>query len=228
MAYLLHIETAADFCSICLSENENSLVEHSTKQKNTHAAQITLLIEAALSDAGIQLSNIDAVALSAGPGSYTGLRVGSSTAKGICYALDRPLIAVDTLKALAWASHDLHQKAAIYVPMIDARRMEVYTALYDEQLNEIAPTSAKIIDQDSFSDYFDRGQQLVFSGNGASKCQEYLNHPLASFLSAPIKASNLVHLAYASYQKKDFEDLAYFSPNYFKAPNITQPKRNIL
>jgi len=228
MAHLLHIETAADFCSICLSQNETILVERSTNQKNTHAAQITLLIEAVLADAGISLKNLDAIALSAGPGSYTGLRVGSSTAKGICYALDRPLIAVDTLKALAWASYDLHQKTAIYVPMIDARRMEVYTALYDEQLNEKEATSAKIIDKDSFSDYFDRGQQLVFSGNGAAKCQEFLNHPLATFLSVPIQAKNIVHLAYTSYQKKTFEDLAYFSPNYFKAPNITQSKRNIL
>ncbi|MEM9820205.1 MAG: tRNA (adenosine(37)-N6)-threonylcarbamoyltransferase complex dimerization subunit type 1 TsaB [Bacteroidota bacterium] len=228
MAYLLHLETAADFCSVCLSQNDQVLGEQASNEKNKHAAQITLLIEKVMADHGLQLQNIDAVAVSAGPGSYTGLRVGSSTAKGICYALDRPLIAVDTLKALAWASYQTYQKAAIYVPMIDARRMEVYTSLFDEQLQVLEATSAKIIDEHSFANYFEKGQQLVFSGDGAAKCQAYLKHPSAYFLSVPIVAANMVALAFDSYQKQAFEDLAYFSPNYFKAPNITQSKRNIL
>lgn len=228
MPLILNIETAADFCSLCISEGNNVLVVKETNVKNAHAEQITLLIEACLSTIGKTLNEIDAIALSSGPGSYTGLRVGSSTAKGICYALNKPLIAVDTLRALASATHHAVQADAIYVPMIDARRMEVYTCLYDSQNQPMGTMKAQVIDAHSFAEYFKSGQQLVFSGNGAPKCQEYLQSPLATFHPLLCHAANMVPLSHHAFLKNDFQDIAYFSPNYLKAPNITRSKKNIL
>ena len=227
MATLLLIETATDVCSLALSRNGQLLALHEADEPYVHATQITLLIEACCTTAGISLSEIDAVALSGGPGSYTALRVGASVAKGICYALDKPLIALDTLLLLAGAARQEMgaETNYLYVPMIDARRMEVYTAIYTQTLEAHSPLSAKIIDQQSFSELFSAGQHLVFCGNGAPKCQEILSAKRSTFLPIICSAQHLLPFAEAFFQEQNFVDSAYFSPTYFKAPNITTPKK---
>lgn len=225
MPLLLNIETSTETCSIAISKGKEVLALQETSEAYSHASQITLLIQAALEEAGHALADMDAIALSQGPGSYTALRVGTSTAKGICYALGKPLLAIDTLQALAQASFQEDWPEAYYAPMIDARRMEVYTLLLDRQGQLIQATEAKIIDSDSYSEYLQAGQRIVFSGNGAPKCQTVIDSPHARFLQLGNSARHLVPLAVQAFEKKTFADLAYFSPHYFKSPNITKPKR---
>ena len=222
---LLHLETATEVCSVCISRGTEELARQTLTEAYQHAARLTLLIEAATREAGVELSQLDAVALSQGPGSYTSLRVGTSTGKGICYALDKPLIAIDTLQAMALASRRAEDPAGMqYAPMIDARRMEVYTARFDGAGQRLRPTEAKIIDEQSYAEQWADGQALVFSGNGAAKCQSVLTNPLAHFRSVDQSAHHLIPLAVAAFSEGRFADLAYFSPEYFKSPNITQPK----
>ncbi len=229
MAMILHIETTADFCSICISNANTLLVTRETNEQYAHSSKITILIQECLKEANLKLKELDAIALSQGPGSYTGLRVGTSTAKGICYALDKPLIAVNTLQALALATCQIVQDPdAFYVPMIDARRMEVYTATFNFQNEFISEIEAHILDEKSFQNHLQNGQKLVFSGNGSPKCEPLFDSPLVTFSKVFPKASNMISLAYHSFQHHDFQDLAYFSPLYFKSPNITSSKKNIL
>ena len=143
------------------------------KKKYDHVAQITLLIDQCLKEANKTLEQLDGVTVSTGPGSYTALRVGTATAKGICYALEKPLLALDTLKTLAFASQDSSLEKVLYCPMIDARRMEVYTALFDTNLQVVEPTKALILSADSFHTYLEEGYTLVISGNGAEKMQRH-------------------------------------------------------
>lgn len=225
MPLLLNIETSTEICSIAISKGMEVLSLQETSEAYAHASQITLLIQAALEEAGQSLADLDAIALSQGPGSYTALRVGTSTAKGIGYALNKPLLAIDTLQSLAYASFQDDWSDAYYAPMIDARRMEVYTLLLDRQGTLIQPTEAKIVDETAYAEYLEAGQRIVFSGNGAPKCQTVINSPNARFLHLGTSARYLVPLAVEAYEKKDFADLAYFSPHYFKSPNITKPKQ---
>ncbi len=226
MPLLLHIETATEVCSVCISRGTEVLASQTITEAYQHAARLTLLIEAATQKAGIELQQLDAVALSEGPGSYTSLRVGTSTAKGICYALDKPLLAIDTLQAMAMASRAAEDDdGQWYAPMIDARRMEVYTALFDGTGKRLGPTEAKIIDEQSYAEHWAVNQNIVFSGNGSGKCESVLTAPEARFRQIGQAASHLIPLALASFSKQQFADLAYFSPEYFKSPNITTPKK---
>ena len=229
MSLILNIESATDICSIAISRDDK-IVALREIVGNSHAEQITMLIHECLENGGIKINDLDAVAISNGPGSYTSLRIGASTAKGICYALDLPLIAIDTLESLAMAAfNEANDKNALYCPMIDARRMEVYTALYkfsDEKnvLEKIEAMSPKIIEENSFSKYFEKNQKIIFCGNGAPKCQETLRHPNAYFLPIICSARYLIILSYEKNLKKEFDDVAYHTPQYLKAPNITKPK----
>jgi len=226
---LLHIETSGSICSVCISKGMDIVAFAQTEESYSHAQKITILIQKCLEDASIQLSQIGAVSLSQGPGSYTGLRVGTSVAKGICYALEKPLIAIDTLQAIAAATYkEVQNPDALYIPMIDARRMEVYTAVFDHQSNMTSPTEAMILDDTSFQRFLQDEKQLVISGSGAEKAQSVLHSPLITFSGVTCSAFHLVPFALAAFQQNDFADTAYFSPYYFKAPNITQPKKNIL
>ncbi len=193
-----------------------------------HASQITLLIEAAAREVGIKLPELDALAVSRGPGSYTGLRIGISTAKGICYALDKPLIAVDTLQALALASQHVEDQEMLYCPMIDARRMEVYAAIFDQNNIAIQEAQALKIESNTFDDFFIKKQAIVFVGNGAEKCKTVLTSPFAHFRSVVCSAKHLVPIAEQKFQQQTFEDVAYFEPFYLKPPNITTPRKNLL
>lgn len=226
MPYLLHIETSTDVCSVAISKNDILLSLQEDATGYSHAAKITLLIEAALQAAKIQMSDLHAVALSSGPGSYTSLRIGTSTAKGICYALDIPLIIVDTLEALAQATHHILPKEnALYFPMIDARRMEVYTAGFDEAGIQQENLHAKIIDAESFNTFLQKKILLIFSGNGAPKCEDILAHENTLFIPVVCSAKHLISLAFAAFQAQVFADIAYYTPTYFKSPNITKAKK---
>jgi len=225
---ILHIETATEVCSIGISDGLEVLSLRESPGAFDHASQITLLIEAAVQEAGIQLADLDALAVSRGPGSYTGLRIGVSTAKGICYALDKPLIAVDTLQALALASQLPDDRGALYCPMIDARRMEVYAAIFDEKNAPIQPAQAIKVETDTFDSYFKKQQTVVFSGNGAEKCKSVLTSEHAVFRPTICSAEHLVPLAVRQFEQNNFADVAYFEPFYLKPPNITTPKKKLL
>ena len=226
MPYILNIETATDVCSVAISENEQLLAQSESTEPNQHSKELTLLIADVLKKTNLKMSDLAAVALSGGPGSYTSLRVGSSVAKGICYAMNIPLIAVDTLQAIAagsMAEFDLAD--AIYCPMIDARRMEVYTALYDHEKNEIKAVEARILDEDFKRELLTLNKKIILSGNGTEKSKEIFSEDCFLFSSTICNSSNMLYIAYQKFTHLNFKDIAYFSPNYFKAPNISETKK---
>jgi tRNA threonylcarbamoyladenosine biosynthesis protein TsaB len=227
MSLILHIETATTVCSVALAKDGEVIGFKQLDQRNIHAEIITLFIDGLLTEAGLIYSDIDAVAVSSGPGSYTGLRIGVSTAKGLCFALDKPLIAVETLAAMAQGiigegGVDAH---TLLCPMIDARRMEVYTALFDAKGNVVKPTSAEIIDEHSFADKL-KSNKILFFGDGAEKCREVLGiNPNAQFkVDFANSATHLAKSAAAKFGSQQFEDVAYFEPYYLKDFLVTQKK----
>jgi tRNA threonylcarbamoyladenosine biosynthesis protein TsaB len=228
MPLILLLETATDICSVGLCEGDNLLVLNESEKSFDHVAQITKLIDQCMQEAGKKINELDAIAVSNGPGSYTALRVGTATAKGICYALNIPLIAIDTLQALAWASAQEIEQKALYCPMIDARRMEVYTAVLDADQNYLQETEAHILSADSFQKWLTEGHQLVIGGNGAEKCKTILQKSNIIYTDTVCSARYLVSFANRAYATQNFEDLAYYAPLYFKPPNITTPKKNLL
>ena len=215
MALILAIETATRNCSVALFKDGTVIAEKEhISDGYTHSEQLTLFIQQVIDSANISLKKVEAVALSMGPGSYTGLRIGTSTAKGLCYALDIPLIAISTLKAMAFAMAK-NEKLAIYCPMIDARRMEVFSALYDTNNKEIRGVQADIVDKNTYSEFLTN--EILFFGDGSLKCQEIISHKNAKFIKGIYpSAKNLGILAKAKFEKKDFEDVAYFEPYYLK------------
>ena len=212
MARILCIETSTKVCSIGLAEDGRILqLVEDTAHSYSHAEQVNLFIEQVLSDCGFE--NLDAIAVSEGPGSYTGLRIGISTAKGICFAKNIPIIKVSSLEAMS--SQIKSKTNLLHIPMIDARRMEVFCAGFNEKNQEIFSTRAEIIDQNSFNDYEDF-DEIKFFGDGAEKCREIIESDKFSFVSAYASASGLAPLAELKYQNENFEDLAYFEPYYLK------------
>lgn len=236
MAIILNIETSTEVCSVSISENGELLFEKETLEGLNHSELLTVFIEQLLKENKFDLKRIDAVAVSKGPGSYTGLRIGVSVAKGFCYALDKPLIAISTLDAMAnYAAANLNSYYAVQAnesvllcPMIDARRMEVYTSVYDSKGKNLEPISAKIIDENSFSEYLAK-DKILFFGNGAEKCRQKLNHPNVLF-AGPQKASArfMIKIAENKYKNKEFENVAYFEPFYLKDFIATIPKNKII
>ena len=237
MATILNIETSTEVCSVSISEKGQTLFEKEEQEGLKHSELLTVFIEELFRENNLKMDMLDAISVSKGPGSYTGLRIGVSVAKGLCYALEKPLIAISTLDALASYTS---KKAETYFPelseneqltlcpMIDARRMEVYTALYDRNGEQISPVTATIIDEEAFSAFLEKGKMLFF-GNGADKCKKTLTHPHALF-SGPRKASArfMQNVAEAKYNKKDFENVAYFEPFYLKNFIATIPKNKII
>ncbi len=229
MAKILSIETSTDVCSVAYSENGEVVEKRELFEPNSHSKHTTLLIQDIFRTEGVPpMAELDAVAVSAGPGSYTGLRIGTSVAKGICFALNIPLIAVDTLKIMSQAVllSDVDVSGKILLcPMIDARRMEVYTALFDTSLKVIEDTSAMIIDEDSFTGVLDKSKVLFF-GNGADKCKDAIKHENALFIDDifPL-AANMSLPAETAFSDNDFVDVAYFEPFYLKSFVATIPKK---
>ena len=223
MSLLLHIESATAACSVALSQGGRILAVRDAEKPNSHGETMTRLIEACFQEVGAEMADLSAVALSAGPGSYTALRVGAATAKGICYALGKPLVRVDTLKAIAWAMREgLDETGLLFFPMIDARRMEVYTAIYNSWLEELAHAQAMVVESGSFDAWMEEGLSLVFAGDGAQKCEPILSGTGKRFMDVSMSAKNMIALGQAAFEAGRFEDAAYFSPLYLKPPNITQ------
>lgn len=230
MPYILSIETATEVCSVTVS-NENQIVFYKEETKGpSHAVLLGLFVNEAIEELRKANIRLDAVAVSSGPGSYTGLRIGVSEAKGLCYGLNIPLIAINTLKIMAHGvlKERKIDKDTLLCPMIDARRMEVYDTLYNSSLQELRPVSADIIDENSFSEFL-TDKQVVFFGNGAEKCKTVLHHPNAHFLDDIYpKATDMIELAEESFNKKEFVDVAYFEPFYLKEFVATTPKNKVL
>lgn len=224
---ILNIEAATNVCSICLSRGGEVLSLHESEGQNEHSRVITLLIDQCMTDAGLKLTDLDAVAISEGPGSYTSLRVGFSTAKGLCFALNIPLISVSTLASLAHAAFEaVKDSSALYCAMIDARRMEVYAAIFDADGNEILPPTPMIIDGSSFEGYFSEGKKIVFCGNGAEKCKTVLASDMAMFSGIfNNNSSYLIKGSLIAFSHKIFADTAYAVPHYLKPPNITSARQ---
>lgn len=215
MALILNLETATTVCSVALGSNGALLFLEEMNEDYTHAEKLTLYIEHVLNKEGFKLNDLDAIAISKGPGSYTGLRIGTSTAKGLCYALNKPLIAINTLRSMANGIVD-SAKEQYYCPMIDARRMEVYCAIYDFKNKEIRKTAAEIIDEHSFSELLEKNK-IVFFGDGAAKCKTKLTHHHAIFMDDVFNsAKNMLSLSQLAFDSGHFEDVAYFEPYYLK------------
>lgn len=220
MSFILHIETATATCSVALSENGQLLHCVEKTEQNIHASQLTLFIQEVLAHQQRDISELKAVAVSMGPGSYTGLRIGISTAKGLCYALDIPLIALNTLHIMANGfinrcfSVNIH---TLFCPMIDARRMEVYAAVYNHEIKEVKATEAVVVDENSFRDILDN-HIVYFFGDGAGKCEEILGtHLNARVLDSYVNsAADMISIAYEKFNNQEFEDVAYFEPYYLK------------
>jgi len=223
---ILHIETSTNICSIAVSENGQCLFSKSDSEGMNHAALLSVFIAEAMEFLKSTSKKPDAVAVSSGPGSYTGLRIGVSTAKGLCYGLDIPLIAVSTLEVLTANALQITDTAtnSLFCPMIDARRMEVYAAIYNQEGIIQREISADIIDENSYSEILE-SHSVYFFGNGAEKCKATLTHPNARFIDGmyPL-AENMIVLAEKAYNEKKFVDVAYFEPFYLKEFYTTAAK----
>lgn len=224
MAWILSIETATDACSVSVSNGEQEISHEHISGGMRHSAALTSLINKALATAELKTSGLDAVAISDGPGSYTGLRVGASTAKAICYAHDLPLITISTLESIAYSCTTNDRTV---MATLDARRMEVYASIY-ENSKEIAPTQSIIWEEDYIAELAQRFPQLTIIGTGVNKAIElFADYEAVSLYEIECSASHLIKLAYRDYQEKRFADIAYHSPYYFKSPNITTSKKKL-
>ena len=215
MTHILCLETATEICSVALSADNECIVCKEDTDGHSHAEKIMELTDSCLKEAGLRPQDLDAVCISGGPGSYTGLRIGTSTAKGLAYALHLPLLSVPSLEGIACGARQARPEGEVYCPMIDARRMEVYCALYDADGRLLRDCSNQIIETTSFAEILDK-KRMVFCGNGAPKCKELLVHPNALFSGTLSSARFLIPSAFRRFQQQQFEDVAYFEPFYLK------------
>lgn len=230
MSRIILIETSTPLCSTALVEDGKVVCERISDEPRAHASKTALFVSEMLSEKGLKVSDCDAVAVSKGPGSYTGLRVGVSTAKGLCFGAGIPMISVGTLDTLVWQALDgnmLPEGCRYIIPMIDARRMEVYTGIFTPDGKQISPTVAQIIDADSFKDQLAEGP-VLFIGDGADKCKDTLTSPNARFIQCCPKAASMMHPAIDALETNRFEDVAYFEPFYLKEFITTVSKKKII
>ena len=223
MALILHIDTAVQTASVCLANDEKILDTLTNPSEKESASWIHTAIQRLLEADNYTLQQLDAIAVTKGPGSYTGLRVGMATAKGLCYALSKPLITINTLQMMA-ASAD-HSSAQLFCPMIDARRMEVFTALYDSSLTEVEPPINMILEKTFFEKWLEKFS-INFFGNGSVKAATMLQHKNAVFTSVRTSAANMVSLSAQKLKQGQFSDIAYTEPFYGKAFHSSIPKKN--
>ena len=214
MALILNIETATKNCSVSLAKDGTVLAIRELNDGNySHAEKLHPFIQELLMEVNITSERIDAVAVSKGPGSYTGLRIGVSAAKGMCFAINKPLISIETLKSLAYS---ISIQEGLIVSMLDARRMEVYAAVYNPNYEQVRKIKAEIIDEDSFREELSKGK-VYFLGDGAAKCKDVITHNNAIFIDDKFpSAKEMAKLSYDKYKKNDIEDVAYFEPFYLK------------
>ena len=227
MAYILHLETSTKQCSVALAHKGELLASRILLNDSfSHSEKLHLFISEVLQEAKLKSADLDAVAVSKGPGSYTGLRIGVAAAKGLCFGLDIPLIALNALKILVQASKE--QNTDYIIPMMDARRMEVYTAVFDSRRNWVEDTSALVLSRDSFKELL-KDQTVLVLGDGAQKFKE-LNPEINAVFPSEIfypKAVDMIPLAWEKFNSQAFESLAYFEPFYLKDFQTTPPKKNL-
>lgn len=227
MSCILNIETSTDVCSVSVSQDGACIFSQEDHEGPNHAVKLGTFVDEALSFADSHAIPLDAVAVSCGPGSYTGLRIGASMAKGICFGQDLKLIAVPTLELMAVPVllREEVEEGALLCPMIDARRMEVYSAVYDRALHEVRGIQADVVDADTYREYLDCGP-VYFFGNGAEKCMEVINHPNARLIKGvePL-AKWMFPIAERRIAQEKYEDVAYFVPFYLKDFVAHQPKK---
>lgn len=230
MPVILHIESSTLTCSVAVSKNGEVLsLRESHDQSYAHSEKLVVYIDEAIKEANLTPKDLDAVCVAKGPGSYTGLRIGVSAAKGLCYGLEIPLLSVGSLESIAnWAKQEFPEEisaASFICPMIDARRMEVYTQLFDYEGNALNSVTAQIIDEQSFGPELEKGN-VIFIGDGASKCKEVLTHKNAIFLDDLIvSARGMASIAEAKFEAQSFENVAYFEPYYLKDFVAGKPKK---
>jgi len=232
---ILHIETATDICSVSLSENDQLLSLAESGPERSHATLLSTYIRRVCDESGKEFKQLDAISVSKGPGSYTGLRIGVSTAKGLAYALEIPLLATGTLDHMAYGARNHpgirrlmdEYTDLLLCPMIDARRMEVYSALYTPGGRMTGKVSAVIVERDSYSQTLEK-YHVCFFGNGAEKCRNVLDHPHAHFMDGiHPSAAHMVIPGLNRYRERQFEDVAYFEPYYLKEFVATRPRKKI-
>lgn len=222
MAIILSLETATTNCSVSLSKDGKTIaLKQDSRNGYSHAEKLHVFIDDVLKEANVYRSEIDAIAISKGPGSYTGLRIGVSAAKGLAFALDKPVISIPTLTILA---KQVKIEKGTIVAMLDARRMEVYSAIFDANYNQLRDTQAQILDETSFSAYLEKGN-VYFIGSGVEKTKQLIDHPNAIYIEDELPSANeMGDLAYEKYKISDIEDVAYFEPYYLKDFVALKPK----
>jgi tRNA threonylcarbamoyladenosine biosynthesis protein TsaB len=231
---IICLETATNLCSVALCDNAGVISLRESNESKSHASMLTVFIEEILREHGLKARDLDAVAVSKGPGSYTGLRIGVSVAKGIAYGASIPLIGIETTLSMFWgitgskyfsAESDVN---TLFCPMLDARRMEVYYAIYNSGGNRIKDISAEIINEDTFIN-IPESQKIIFFGDGAIKCQEVINCKNAFFaVDYMISASHMHKPVFQAFNDEHYEDIAYFEPLYLKDFITSKPRKNIL
>ncbi len=222
--YILNLETATKNCSVSISKNGKILALKEICEANfSHAEKLHVFIKGVLSENKITFKDLSAIAVSKGPGSYTGLRIGVSSAKGLCFALDIPLISILTLESLA---NSVKTESGFVIPLLDARRQEVYTAVFDSNNKEVKETYNYILDENSFAEYLKK-EKVIFLGDGTMKTKEIIHHENAVFLDGYYpSAKEMVSLSYKKYMNQEFEDVAYFEPFYLKDFHVTVSKKS--
>ena len=229
MAIILCIESSADYCSVCISDGGNVISSKISQETYAHSRYLAVIIQECIDRSSYTLQQMDAIALSGGPGSYTSLRVGASIAKGICYTINKPLIVVPSLHIIAQPYVASLQSSQLVIPTIDARRDEAYITVLNGQGEAEIPLKAYIFDNLSFSDYTKKGIELIICGNAADKAGRLISdHERKTFIQSEPMATDMVAIAQRSYASETFADVAYFQPEYLKSPNITTPKKSII
>lgn len=231
MSTIINIETSTEVCSVALCKDNEVIALKENKEGLNHAKLVTIFVEALLEEAKLDIKEIDAIGISKGPGSYTGLRIGVSTAKGLCYGAQIPMIGINTLQAIsveAIKSAENIDKDTWFCPMIDARRMEVFCAFFDTNNKQQEDIKAVIVDQDSFKEILNE-RKVVFFGNGAEKCKETITHKNAIFIdNIRNSAANMAALSNEAFKNQSFEDVAYFEPFYLKDFVAIPSKKKLL
>ncbi len=226
MSLILSIESGTDICSVALSRDGEVVALRESREGRDHARLVAKFIDELLKECVVEARQLDAVAVSKGPGSYTGLRIGVSVAKGLCYGLNKPLIGVGSLEVLLHEAINKYDSSvwsgAKLMPMVDARRMEVYTQLFDLDGVALSEVSAEVVDENSFAEYREEGGLILF-GDGAAKCAKVL--PWAKFVEVSPSASGVARVAHKKLDNGEIEDVAYFEPFYLKEVVITKSKR---
>lgn len=224
MAIILNIETSSPVCSVCLAKDGKMLGIRETSEEKSHATLLTVFVNELLEENNLKITDLDAVSVSEGPGSYTGLRIGVSTAKGICYGIDKPLIAISTLDALAFSVCENISENVLLCPMIDARRMEIYTAFYNSKAERISEIQPLIVDENSFENEL-KNNKIVMFGSGAEKCKSLFKNNVEYIDNIMHSSSFMCELSEISFQKNKFVDVAYFEPFYLKEFMVTTSKK---